>query len=124
MSDKQNYRIEDFDEYICQGEPDTCMYKLRKKGRNNLVWMSQQRQDKYRTSTGEVLNQIKTDNQNIQQIALAIGEQQMSVMELMEALSLKGRDNFLKVYPKPAIEEQYVRLLCPNSSRHPKQKYL
>ena len=32
MSDKQNYRIEDFDEYIRQGEPGVSMYKLRKKG--------------------------------------------------------------------------------------------
>ena len=81
-------------------------------------------QDKLGTSTGEVHNQFDTDNHNIQQLVLAIGEQQMSVKEMMEALSLKGRDNFLKVYLNPAIEEQYVRLLYPNSPRHPRQKYL
>ena len=81
-------------------------------------------QDKLGTSTGEVLNQFDTDNHNIQQIILAIGEQQLSVKEMMEALSLKGRDNFLKVYLNPAIGEQYVRLLYPNSPRHPRQKYL
>ena len=81
-------------------------------------------QDKFGTSIGEVHNQFDTDNHNIQQIVLAIGEQQMSVKEMMEALSLKGRDNFLKVYLNPAIEEQYVRLLYPNSPRHPRQKYL
>ena len=81
-------------------------------------------QDKCRTSTGEVLSQFDTDNHNIQQLVLAIGEQQLSVKEMMETLSLKGRDNFLKVYLNPAIEEQYVRLLYPNSPRHPKQKYL
>ena len=43
---------------------------------------------------------------------------------MMETLSLKGRDNFLKVYLNPAIEEQYVRLLYPNSPQHPRQKYL
>ena len=85
---------------------------------------SGQVQDKYGTSTGKVLNQFDTDNHNIQQLVLAIGEQQMSVKKMMEALSLKGRDNFLKVYLNPAIEEQYVRLLYPNSPRHPKQKYL
>lgn len=53
-----------------------------------------------------------------------LGEQQMSVKEMVEALSLKGRDNFLKVYLNPAIEEQYIRLLYPNSLRHPRQKYL
>ena len=81
-------------------------------------------QDKLGTSTGKVLNQFDTDNHNIQQLVLAIGEQQMPVKEMMEVLSLKGRDNFLKVYLNPAIEEQYVRLLYPNSPRHPRQKYL
>jgi hypothetical protein len=71
-----------------------------------------------------VFDQFDTDNHNIQQLVIAIGEQQMSVKEMMEALSLKGRDNFLKVYLNPAIEEQYVCLLYPNSPRHPRQKYL
>ena len=81
-------------------------------------------QDKFGISTREMLNQLDTDNHNIQQLVLAIGEQQMSVKEIMEALSLKGRDNFLRVYLNPAIEEQYVRLLYPTSPRHPRQKYL
>ena len=81
-------------------------------------------QDKLGISTSKVHNQFDTDNYNIQQLVLAIGEQQMSVKEMMEALSLKGRDNFLKVYLNPAIEEQYVRLLYPYSPRHPRQKYL
>ena len=81
-------------------------------------------QDKLGVSTGEVINQFDTDNYNIQQLVLAVGEQQMSVKEMMEVLSLKGRDNFLKLYLNPAIEERYVRLLYPNSPRHPRQKYL
>ena len=85
---------------------------------------SGQVQDKYGTSTDKVLNQSDTNNHNIQQRVLAIGEQQLSVKEMMEALSLKGRDNFLKVYLNPSIDEQYVRLLYPNSPRHPRQKYL
>lgn len=90
----------------------------------NLDWMSLQVQDKFGTSTGEVLNQFDAGNHNIQQLVLAVGELQMSVKEMMDTLSLKGRDNFLKVYLNPAIEEQYVRLLYPNSPRHPRQKYL
>ena len=81
-------------------------------------------QDKLGISTSKVHNQFDTDNYNIQQLVLAMGEQQMSVKEMMEALSLKGRDNFLKVYLNPAMEGQYVRLLYPNSPRHPRQKYL
>ena len=85
---------------------------------------SGQVQGKFGSSTGKVLNQFDTDNHNIQQLVLVFGEQHMSVKEMMVALSLKGRDNFLKVYLNPAIEEQYIRLLYPNSPRHPKQKYL
>ncbi len=85
---------------------------------------SGQVQDKYRTSKDKVFNQFNSDNHNIQQLVLTMGEQQLSVREMMEALSLKGRDNFLKVYLNPAIEEQYARLLYPNSPRHPRQKYL
>lgn len=81
-------------------------------------------QDKLGISTSKVHNQFDTDNYNIQQLVLAMGEQQMSVKEMMEALSLKGRDNFLKVYLNPAMEGQYVRLLYPSSPRHPRQKYL
>ena len=103
--------------------------------KDNLDWMSLQAQDKHRTSTGQVqdkyrtstvkvLNQFITDNHNILQLVLVISERQMSVKEMMETLSLKGRDNFLKVYLNPSIEEQYVRLLYPKSPRHPRQKYL
>lgn len=81
-------------------------------------------QDKFGISANNVPNRLYTDNHNIQQLVLAIGEQQMSVKEMMEALSLKGRDNFLKVYLNPAMEGQYVRLLYPSSPRHPRQKYL
>ena len=81
-------------------------------------------QDKFGTSTRSVLNLFDTDNHSIKILVFAIGEQQLSVKEMMAALSLKGRDNFLKVYLNPAIEEQYVCLLYPKSPRHPRQKYL
>ena len=81
-------------------------------------------QDKFGTSTVKVFSQFITDNHNILQLVLVISERQMSVKEMMETLSLKGRDNFLKVYLSPAIEEQYVCLLYPKSPRHPRQKYL
>ena len=42
----------------------------------------------------------------------------------MQAVHLKGRDNFLNMYLAPAMGEGYVRLLYPDSPRHPRQKYL
>ena len=43
---------------------------------------------------------------------------------MMSGVELKGRDNFLNLYLNPAIAEGYVRLLYPQSPRHPRQKYL
>ena len=43
---------------------------------------------------------------------------------MMEPLALKHRPSFLENYLNPAISEGYVRLLYPQSPRHPRQKYL
>ena len=48
----------------------------------------------------------------------------MSVREIMEDIGLKDRKNVLNLYLNPAIEEGYMRLLFPQSPRHPRQKYL
>lgn len=85
---------------------------------------NEQTQDKYRTSTGQVQDKIKTDNNNINGIVKVIGTHQLSVKEIMSGLNLKGRDNFLNLYLLPSISGGYVRLLYPQSPRHPRQKYL
>ena len=48
----------------------------------------------------------------------------MSVKELMSAIGLKNRENFMNNYLSPAIESDYVCLLYPDSPRHPRQRYL
>lgn len=80
--------------------------------------------NKYRTSTGQVQDMLHTDNPNIQNLICVIGNQKLSVKEMMSGIGLKGRDNFLNLYLTPAISEGYVRLLYPQSPRHPRQKYL
>lgn len=84
----------------------------------------QQEEYKHRTSTGQVQDKLHTDNANIKRLVFVIGNQKLSVKNMMDALELKGRDNFYNLYLKPAISEGYVRLLYPNSPRHPRQKYL
>ena len=49
---------------------------------------------------------------------------ELSVKGMMEGVGLKGRDNFLNLYLTPAIAAGYIRLLYPQSPRHPRQKYL
>ena len=48
----------------------------------------------------------------------------MSIKELLQAVGLKDRMNFIEYSLNPAIAEGYVRLLYPDKPRHPRQKYL
>ena len=80
--------------------------------------------NKYRTSTGQVENTFHTDNVNIKNLIKIIGDKEMSVKAMMESIGLKGRDNFLNQYLTPALSQGYVRMLYPESPRHPRQKYL
>lgn len=66
---------------------------------------------------------MHTDNPEIERLVAVIGKGQMSV-KMMEKLQLKGRDNFLRLYLFPALEEGFVTLLYPDKPRHPRQKYL
>ena len=77
-----------------------------------------------RTSTGQVQDKLHTDNPDIAKLVRVIGEQELSVKEMMNGVGLKGRDNFLSLYLNPAIAEGYVRLLYPDKPRHPRQRYL
>jgi hypothetical protein len=43
---------------------------------------------------------------------------------MLEGVGLKDRMNFLKYNLNPAIAEGFVRMLYPQSPRHPRQKYL
>ena len=86
---------------------------------------SEQVQDKRRTSTGQVQDKLHTDNNpNIVKLVQIIGEQELSVKEMMDGVGLKGRDNFLNLYLNPAVADGYIRLLFPQSPRHPRQKSL
>lgn len=79
------------------------------------------------TSTEQVQvggNQFITEKENIKRLILIVGEQKMSVKEMMEATGLKDRKNFLEYTLTPAINEGWVRMLYPDSPRHPRQKYL
>lgn len=81
-------------------------------------------QDKYGISTGQVQDKLNTDNPNIIALIQVVGEQELSVKEMMSGVNLKGRDNFLNLYLTPSMKEGYIRQLYPQSPRHPRQKYL
>lgn len=79
---------------------------------------------KYPTSTPQVQDKLHTDNPNIIRLVHVVGEQELSVKEIMEGIGLKDRKNVLNLYLNPALVESYIRLLYPQSPRHPRQKYL
>lgn len=80
--------------------------------------------DKYPTSTRQVSDKLHTDNANIIKLVCAINDKQLSVKEMLAEMGLKDRESFLNLYLSPAIGEGFVRMLYPDSPRHPRQKYL
>ncbi len=79
---------------------------------------------KCRISAGQVQDKLHADDPNIIKLVQIVGKRELSVKEMMNGMELKGRDNFLNLYLNPAITEGYVRLLYPQSPRHPRQRYL
>ena len=92
----------------------------------NLVDPTSTRQvpDKLPTSKLRTHDKLHSDNPNIMKLIEIIGERSLSVKEMMVAIGLKDRENFLNLYLSPAINEGFVKMLYPNSPRHPRQKYL
>ena len=85
---------------------------------------TRQAPDKYPTSTRQADDLLHTNNPYVNLIIEVIGDKQMSVKELMSAVGLKNRENFMDNYLNPAIESGYVCLLYPDTPRHPRQRYL
>ena len=79
---------------------------------------------KYPTSTPQVQDKLHTENYNITKLILVVGEKELSARGIMDGLELRDRKNVLNLYLNPAITEGYVRLLYPQSPRHPRQRYL
>ena len=74
--------------------------------------------------TGQVPDKFSTDNPRILQLVKALGNNELTVKEMLALVGLKHRETFLANYLNPAIKEGFVRLLYPDSPRHPRQKYL
>ena len=92
-------------------------------------WTSnEQVENKHRTSTEQVPNKLSNSihigNADIARLVVTLGTQEMSVKQMMEAIGLKHRPTFLENHLNPSIANGYVRLLYPDSPRHPRQKYL
>ena len=85
---------------------------------------TRQAPDKYPTSTRQVPDKFTLENENISLIVRTMGNLEWKIKDLMAEFGLKDRENFMKLYITPAVNEGYVRMLYPESPRHPRQKYL
>ena len=82
----------------------------------------------YRITADEVklIFRYKPAGQPTKQVASLIkclDGQTLSVREIMEFLALKGRDNFLKSYLYPALQDNLITQTHPEQANHPDQKY-
>ena len=67
---------------------------------------------------------VLPESENIKRLISAIADKQLSVKEMMAAVGLKDRPNFIEYSLSPAMQNGYVRMQYPDSPRHPRQKYL
>jgi ATP-dependent DNA helicase RecG len=59
----------------------------------------------------------------VEKILLILDNQSLSVKEMMQCLSLRGRDNFLTSYLQPALEQGFIEMKYSKNPNHPKQRY-
>ena len=73
----------------------------------------------YRPSSLQVKEQVKEQVKTVVQIM----EHELSVIEMMDILGLKGRRNFLQNYLQLSLAAGYVEMTQPDSPNSPTQKY-
>ncbi len=85
-----------------------------------LEWVKVQKP----TSTRQVPDKLATNSTEIQTLIEVLAEQQLSIKEILAAMNLKDRENFMVNYLNPAIKKGFVSMLYPGKPHHPRQKYL
>ena len=77
-----------------------------------------------RTSSIEIQPSSENVTRLVLRLVLAIGKEEMSVKNMMEAVGLKNRPNFMDYSLTPAIREGFVCMKYPANPHHPRQRYL
>ncbi len=65
-----------------------------------------------------------TSNINILELVRIVGNEELSIKQMMENKGLKDRKNFWEYHLEPALKERFVRRKYPDRPNHPRQKYL
>lgn len=72
----------------------------------------------------QVQDKLHTNNPLVMELVKVLGYEELSISQLMAKTGLRHRPNFIEYHLNPAISEGYIRMLYPQSPRHPRQKYL
>lgn len=70
--------------------------------------------------TGQVTEQV---TEQVKRLIVLVGNQEMSIKEIMTGLKLKHRPTVVYDYIRPAILLGFIELTHPNSPKSPTQKY-
>lgn len=73
--------------------------------------------------TNSPTNSPAAGNANVAKLIEAIGDKSLSVKEMMAAMGLRDRGNFVSRSLTPAVSGGLVEMLHPDHPRHPRQKY-
>ncbi len=100
---------------------------------------NEQVEDKLRTSTVQVPHKHRTsssvtssnprskfytNNEDIIELVRIIGNDELSISQMMDIKKLKHRQSFVDTHLEPALQEKFVRRKYPDRPNHPRQKYL
>mgnify|MGYP003276253707 CR=1 FL=1 len=69
-------------------------------------------------------NSVSSLSENVKRLVIAIGTEEKGIKEMMDAVGLRNRPNFIEYSLTPAINRGLVTMKYPDSPHHPRQKYL
>jgi ATP-dependent DNA helicase RecG len=61
--------------------------------------------------------------EQVKRLLVCLGDNKMSIKEIMGQLKLKHRPTLLYDYIQPAIESELIEMTQPDSPKRPSQKY-
>ena len=116
---KETIHLEKFFRNLLMGENNELLNRYLHVRANKVLDESTRISTRTSTRTSMI-----PENENICRLIEVIAEKQLSIKEMMAAIGLKHRPNFIEYSLSPAMSQGYVRMLYPDSPRHPRQKYL
>ena len=95
---------------------------------DKLRTSTKQAPHKYRTSSSVINSnpdsKFYTNNEDIVELVRIIGNEELSISQMMDIKKLKHRQSFVDTHLEPAMKEKFVRRKYPDRPNHPRQKYL